>query len=282
MVTSVLDMGESALTSVDENYGSPFVYLKRNSGVQGSIFGVPQGSDTTSLTIGASDKPGEMQTAVGFASDTADLVCGAIDIYGAVADPDTYQNMAVSLTSFGPNISGRATQGDIEFNRKLLLPVSSLKITLDRIENSMSWPITDLYLRAGVVGEDFASTVSDKAADTDKTPFVSYLKWSQSSDSGFTGFREDVDLVLYDGKFNINSGLAGVYTEVGLMNNLIYVSRYLGVYSDTKFFQDLLYGGWEQDGQDKLKFTKSVKKRVESPYGEAYLYLTYAIALGSF
>ncbi|MBF0258974.1 MAG: hypothetical protein HQK62_09070, partial [Desulfamplus sp.] len=199
MVTSVLDMGEGALTPVDENYGSAFAYLTRNSGVQGSIFGVPKTVDSAVITIGASDEPDNMQTAVGLASDTADLVCSAIDIYGAVTDPEAYQNMAVSLTSFGPDVSGRATQGDLELNKKLLLPVSSLKITLDKVETDMQWPITNLYLRAGILGEDFPSTLLDNAANTDKTPFISYLKWSKSSESGF---KENVDITLYEGKFN--------------------------------------------------------------------------------
>jgi len=169
--------------------------------------------------------------------------------------------------------SGRYTTGDIEINRKQMLPIKNLKITIDNIETvePSNRLTTSAVSRVGIIGEDYTKYEPDNNSDTHETPFISYVKHKVfDGDNSF-------DKVIFDQDFNVEKGLAGFYVEVGLSYFSIKSPMrkiYAGAYSQTFFFEDLLYGSWERNGETNI-FTKSVVKRIKSIETDSYVYLTF-------
>lgn len=275
MITSTLSLGEAAVTDEDEGFGSPFVYVTYGSQGTGSIFGIPQNDDEAVVPLSASDSPNDMQAVVGTASDVADMVCGVMDVTSGSINTD------IVTTDIGPSPSGRYTKGEISLNKKLLLPVKSLKVTLDTIDSNYPWPIGALALRVGILGEDVADGPLPYVVDHTKTPYCSYVRHDLLSLT--TPYEGDLELTLYDTTFDVKRGLAGAYVEVGLQGldevMELPIPRSVGVFSDTKFFQDILYGAWTQDSAETRTFSKRIKRKVRSSFGEAYIYLTYTVEL---
>ncbi|MBW2187101.1 MAG: hypothetical protein JRG71_12110, partial [Deltaproteobacteria bacterium] len=187
----------------------------------------------------------------------------------------------IVTTDIGPAPSGRYTKGEISLNKKLLLPVKSLRVTLDAIDSDYPWPIGALALRVGVLGEDSVDAPLPYVVDHAKTPYCSYIRHDLFSLTD--PYEGGLELTLYDTTFDVKRGLAGAYVEVGLQGldevMGMAIPRSVGVFSDTKFFQDILYGGWEQDSSEDRTFSKTIKRKVRSSFGEAYVYLTYTVEL---
>jgi len=275
MITSTLSLGESAVTDEDEGFGSPFVYVTYGSHGNGSIFGIPQNNDEAVVPLNASDSPSDMQTVVGTASDIADMACAVMDVTSGSINTD------IVTTDIGPNPSGRYTKGEVSLNKKLLLPVKSLRVTLDAIDSDYPWPIGALALRVGVLGEDSVDAPLPYVVDHAKTPYCSYIRLDLFNSTN--PYEGELDLTLYNTTFDVNRGLAGAYVEVGLQGLYdtmgIAIPRSVGVFSDTKFFQDILYGAWVQNSSDERTFSKTIKRKISSSFGEAYVHITYTVEL---
>ncbi|HNW83715.1 MAG TPA: hypothetical protein PKG52_12585 [bacterium] len=271
LVENVLSIAEKSLQPVDENYGSPFITIEKQTGTETNVFGIKTGEKTGFYTVEATDEPSNMQAAVGTMHDVTSAVCDVIDIVNDPANPgnfSTIENMSGSLLK---EKSGRYTEGDIEINRKQLIPLKNLTVKIDNIETVVpsSIPSKMAVARVGIIGEDYTKAIPEDNVDNDKTPFKNYVKTS------FFDAADSVNKMLFDEDFSVAGGVAGVYVEIGLQYNDIANFRFInaGAYSQTFFFEDILYGSWERNGTTNV-FTKSVVKRIKSIESDSFVYLT--------
>lgn len=273
LVENVLSIAEKELQPVDENYGSPFLTIEKQKENETNVFGIKTDETSGFYTVQGTDEPGDMQAAVGKMHDVTSAVCDLIDIVNDPANPSNFSeldNMSGSVLKDKEN-SGRYTEGDIEIYRKQLIPVSHITITVDNIETvtPSGIPLKTASIRAGILGEDYTKNEPDDSADTDGTPFISYVKIPAADTS------QTVSKVIFDEDIAVNKGLAGIYIETGLSYDDISTFRFIdaGSYSQTFFFEDIFYGSWEREGSTKT-FKKSVVKRIKSIESDSYVYLT--------
>ena len=276
IITSTLSIGENTLQPEDEGFGSPFVYVVKESGGEGKRFGIGLEERSSTVTISASDKKEGMQTVVGAASDVADLACAGFSVSSLASSGDA----AKSLANIGDSSTGRYTEGDISLNRRLMLPTKSLKVSLDSIMNQSSWPIEKLYLRVGVMGEDERANQPAHAVDIDGTPYMSYVRWQETDlPENNPGSELTMDLPIYSGEYFPGEGTAGFYIEIGMEGGYGGFSWPIGVYSETLFLEDILYGGWVQDPSNERIFTKILQRQVHSPFGASELTLSCEVII---
>ncbi len=277
MVKSLGNVANSAVSSEDEYFGSPHLYLLPSEDTS-NLYGLTANTNKTVYNIAASQNQASMQTFVNTASTLANLACMEVGTSATASENFKYANVAGSLLLDKDN---RYTEGVISLNRRHQIPVKSVKIVLEKIEKLRDQtnpvvPMNVFTTRIGVLGNDevrgFKADIGDSVNPFD-TPYMHYVK---AKEFNMNMFNANKETVLYNTTFKIKEGTAGIYIEVGQSIN----GGFLALYSDTKFFEEILYGAWDEVDLKKKKFSKKIVKLFNSPQLEGYFHLRLEAELG--
>lgn len=152
----------------------------------------------------------------------------------------------------------------------MLLPLKHLTVKIDKIDliEPAGYPINTAFARENDK-YDYVETLFENNADTDRTPFIAYMK-----NSGLN-INSSLEEIIFDSDFDLNEGTAGVYVEIGVEyanpSEFKFVNG--GAYSQTFFLEDILYGSWLKDSNSNT-FRKNVVKRINSVESDTFVYLT--------
>lgn len=257
-----------------QHFGAPFMELfEGTENTPPTVFGIPQGERWASYSFAASASRGILvaaKEAIGAACAITDVVQGDLS---ALDDA-----IGSTLDVFSPDED--STQGSMTLRRALALPVESFSVTLNRVEilGVAGEGVLDADFRIGLLSTDALSDDPEGAVSTEDTPFRSYVKYSSVplvNDLSQDHLLYEVELSPQDEP----SGSAGFYLELDLQSVQLGIAR-IAFWSQTRFFEDLLYGSWEQDATHAEQFRQTIKTKFRSPMMEGYLTWTFEVTLG--
>lgn len=255
-----------------QSFGTPFLTIF--NGAADTIphrYGIPAAANRNEFRIAASATRGILVAA----ADAINGACAVSDLAnGDVSALDNVVNSTVAVF----DDQERSTRGIVGLHSPWLLRVKSLSVTLNRVDLDKPGALTTLNARIGLLGEDALSAAPAGAVSTDDTPFRSYVKHEQLSLPPNTPLTNS----LYSATLSLTStshGSLGVFTELDVATVDLPVRAGEAAYSETRFFQDILFGAWDQDPKNPKRFTKTVTKPLNARTLRGYVTLTYGVLL---
>ncbi len=268
----VSDAAAQEANDYTESFGAPFVTIFNGAADEvPNLFGIPAGATENELPCSASASRGVLVAAaqaVQSACAIADLANGDVSSLGNVA------NSTIDVFSDSED----STRGAFHLRVARMLRVKTLSVTLNRVDIQGTPLQTTLNARVGLMSADSLSSTPTGAVSAYETPFASYVK----REAVLIPSNQPMTNTLYTATLSLAStshGSTGVYTELDIETMGAAFNFGSAVHSETRFFEDILRGAWEQDASNRKKFRKTVVQPLNSRTLQGAVTLTYEVLL---
>ena len=275
ILTAVLDYGQEISDSVDEYYGSPYLYVSADD-AEGNAYGIPEGGNSQKFQVAGAEDTGDVSHTLADASDLVSMVCGVGNIIQNPTAFGSMKNVAGSL--LGDDPKSRHTTGNITLHKASTFAIKSLKVDVEDVTvtgNSALLVPGKLTWRLGVVGSGLATDPAPEGASKPGSmPFGSFV----------TGESQELPLSeavpIYEANFTPEARASAIYVELNVRGNqLVSINggpETLGFVGRTWLLDDARYGAWERDGD---LFTKDVVLPFHTAYGSGSVTLSMQMSL---